>query len=236
VEGVSFASLPADAAKAKSYDKWGKELMRWIQGASPITLYESKEKKAFSRPGESERDFRMRLADLGREARDAQADKLRQRYEPRFRTLQERLRRAEQAVEAREARSKQAMLNTGISVVGAMLGAAGGRKKGGLLGAFLGGGGSRAGTAMRSAGRMASSRQDIAHAEETVEAVQAQLQQLEQEFQAELAELQDASNVQEPLEQVQVRPALNAISMRMTVLAWLPWGTDPTGRAVPLWQ
>jgi hypothetical protein len=178
----------------------------------------------------------MRLADLGREARDERADKLRQRYEPKFRTLQERLRKAEQAVETREARSKQALLNTGISVVGAMLGAAGGRKKGGLLGAFLGGGGSRAGTAMRSAGRMASSRQDIAHAEETVEAVQAQLEQLEQQFQAELASVEDGSNAQEPLDPVQVRPALNAISMRMTVLAWLPWGVDATGKPVPLWR
>jgi hypothetical protein len=83
---------------------------------------------------------------------------------------------------------------------------------------------------------MASSRQDVAHAEETVEAVQAQLQELEQEFQAELAEVEGASNVQEPLDQVQVRPALSAISMRMTVLAWLPWGVDATGKPVPLWK
>jgi hypothetical protein len=121
-------------------------------------------------------------------------------------------------------------------MVGAVLGAAGGKKKGGLLGAFLGAGSSRASTAVRSAGAAARSRQDIAHAEETVEAVQAQIAALEQEFQAEAAKVETGASAQEPLEQVQVRPALNAISMRMTVLAWMPWGADPNGEPVPLWR
>mgnify|MGYP006196376563 CR=1 FL=1 len=73
-EGAAFASLPPEAAQPRSYDRWGKEVVRWIQAEHPITLFESKAHKVVSRPGESERDFRMRLADLGREARDAAAD------------------------------------------------------------------------------------------------------------------------------------------------------------------
>lgn len=240
LDGAGFATLPAEGAQPKSYDRWGKELVRWIQGEHPVTLLESKSRKAFSRPGESERDFRMRLADLGREARDEEVERLRKKYESRFRTLEDRLRRAEQAVEKRESQSKQAMLNTGITALGAVLGAAvggsRGRRSGGLLGALLGAGTSRATTAMRSAGRAARTRQDVAHAEETVEAVTAQLQELEQELQDEIRALEESVDVREPLEEVVIRPPLNAIQIRVTSLVWLPFGRDGGGQEVPLWR
>jgi hypothetical protein len=240
LDGAGFATLPAEGAQPRSYDRWGKELVRWIQGAHPVTLLESKSRKAFSRPGESEREFRMRLADLGREARDEAVDRLRKKYESRFRTLEDRLRRAHQAVEKREAQSKQAMLNTGITALGAVLGAAAGgsrsRKGGGLLGALLGAGTSKATTAMRSAGRAAQTRQDVAHAEETVEAVTAQIQALEQELQDEIRALEESVDVREPLEEVVIRPPLNAIQVRVTSLVWLPFGTDAAGEEVPLWR
>lgn len=212
--GAGFAGLPGDASQARSYDLWGKDVARWIKDSQPITLYSSARFKEVSRPGESERDFRMRLADLGRESRDAQADKLRKKYEPKLQTLQDRLRRAEQAVEKKKSQSTQALLSTGVAAIG------------GLLGAFLGGGKrsqiGRASSAARSAGRVARSRQDIAHADETVEAVQAQLADLEQEFQAELRQVEQAGGSEEPLEQVLVRANLNAISLRLTALVWLP--------------
>jgi hypothetical protein len=117
------------------------------------------------------------------------------------------------------------MLNTALSAAG------------GLLGAFLGG---RRGTGVtstvRGAGRVARTRKDVAHAGETVEAVQGQLADLEREFQEELAKVADGANGEEVLEEEVVRPALNAISLRLVTLVWLPWGTDAAGRDVPLWR
>jgi hypothetical protein len=235
-----FAPLPPEAAQPKSYDRWGREIVRWVQSALPLTLYESRSLKLVSRPDEDERAFRMRLADRERETRDAQAERLRQKYEPRFRTLQERLRRAEQAVETRTAQSRQAMLNTGLSALGAVLGTAGskkgGRAAGGLLGAFLGGSASRGTTAIRTAGRAAQSRQQVSHAAETVEAVQAAIAALDAEFQQELERLSVPTAAADQLEETVVRPALNAISVRVSALAWLPWGAGPDGALVPLWK
>jgi hypothetical protein len=223
VAGASFVDLPAQAARGQSYTGWSRELTRWIKASQPIVLYESKEMKLVSNVGESERDFRIRLAERAREARDAQADRVRERFASRFRTLEDRLRRAEQAAARRAAQSQQAALSTGVAVLG------------GLLGAMLGGGAKgqlgRASTAARGAGRVAQTRQEAAMAGETVEAVRAQIDELERELQTELRRLDDAAVAEAPLEEVAVRANLNAISMRLVALAWLPHGPDG-----PLWR
>jgi hypothetical protein len=64
-----------------------------------------------------------------------------------------------------------------------------------------------------------------------VEAVRAQVGELERELQAELHRLDDAAIGEAPLEETAIRPNLNAISMRLLALAWLPHG--PGG---PLWR
>jgi hypothetical protein len=239
-EGIAFAPLPGEATQPRSYDRWGRELVRWIQGAQPIKLYESKVRRMFSRPDETEQEFRMRLADVGREARDSQLDKIRQRYESRFRTLQDRLRRAEQAVETRSSQSRQAWLDTALSAATAAVGATSASKKssGGLLGALLGSSTrtSQAATTIRRAGRAAQSRQSISQASETVEAVQAQIKALELELEEELRKVEDTADAEEVLEEVVIRPNLNAISPRLTSLAWLPWSVDGSGQPVPLWR
>ncbi len=223
VAGAAFAPLPPEAARARSYSGWSRELTRWIKSEQPIVLYESKEMKLVSHVGESERDFRIRLAERAREVRDAQADDVRERFDKRFATLQDRLRRAEQAAARRAAQSQQAVLSTGVAVLG------------GLLGAMLGGGAKgqlgRASTAARGAGRVAQTRQEAAMAGETVEAVRAQIDELERELQAVLRGLDAAAVGEAPLEEVAVRANLNAISMRLVALAWLPYGPDG-----PLWR
>ena len=223
LDGAAFAPLPPEAARARSYKAWARELTRWIKAEQPIVLYESKEMKLVSNVGESERDFRIRLAEHAREARDERADDVRERFDKRFRTLEDRLRRAEQAAARRAAQSQEAMLSTGVAVLG------------GLLGAMLGGGAKgqlgRASTAARGAGRVARTRQEAAMAGETVEAVRAHIDELERELQDELRELEDEAVAQAPLDEVAVRANLNAISLRLVALVWLPHG--PAG---PLWR
>jgi hypothetical protein len=222
LDGASFAPLPPDAAQARSYTAWGREVQRWIQANVPVTLFESKARKAISRPGESEAEFRMRLADLRREARDAETDRIRKRFESRLSTLQERERRALQAVERRAGMARERTLDAAL------------RMGEGLLGAFMGRktSAARTGTAVRSAGRVLRQRQEVAQAGETVEAVRAQAAQMEEEFAAELAKVEGEYREAGPLEELQVRPTLTGMSMRLAALLWLPH--DGGGRA--LWR
>jgi hypothetical protein len=222
LDGASFAPLPPDASQARSYTAWGREVQRWIQANVPVTLLESKARKAISRPGESESEFRMRLADLRREARDAETDRIRKRFESRLSTLQERERRALQAVERRAGMARQRTLDAALRVGEGLLGAFMGRKTSAA----------RTGTAVRSAGRVLRQRQEVAQAGETVEAVRAQAAQMEEEFAAELAKVEGEYRDAGPLEELQVRPTLTGMSVRLSTLLWLPH--DGNGRA--LWR
>ncbi|HXU30463.1 MAG TPA: ATP-binding protein, partial [Thermoanaerobaculia bacterium] len=115
VSGASFASLPGDAAKAKSYAAWEKDLADCLFRTRQVNLWQSA-LGLTSKPGESERDFRIRLADLGRERRDAEKAKLQEKYGTQLARIQEQIRRATEKKEREAAQSHGQWLQTGLSV------------------------------------------------------------------------------------------------------------------------
>lgn len=67
-----------------------------------------------SRPGESEKEFRIRLSQGSRETRDQWTEALRKKYADRIASLQDRIRRAEERIEREAARAKQRKLETAV--------------------------------------------------------------------------------------------------------------------------
>jgi hypothetical protein len=215
--GASFAELPPPAAKAKNYDAWGKEFARWLFQTQSLDLLRDPETGATSRPGESEREFRIRLQVARREQRDAQKAELQQKYAPKLVTLQERLRKAEERKtrEADQASGKkmEAVLSVGASLMGALFG----RKT--LSTANV----NRMASAARTAARTMKESKDVTLAEEGVEAVQQRIAALNEEFQAEVDRLEaqpDAAVV--PLETVSIKPKKTQIAVQKVLLAWAP--------------
>jgi hypothetical protein len=218
VEGATFGPIPSSAGKAKSYDTWKKQFADSLYRGRSLRLFKSASLKQTSKPGESERDFRVRLQQASRERLDAEKEKLRQRYAPKFVTLQERFRRAEQAVEREREQATASKWNAAVSIGATVLGAFLGRKRTsiGTVG--------RATTAARGAGRVYKESQDIARAGETAEAVQAQIDALNAQLAEEVNELtrlMDPST--ESLEAVTLKPKKTNISVRSLVLAWTPY-------------
>jgi hypothetical protein len=123
-----FGSLPAEASKAKSYAAWSRDLVQWLYASQTLELHKSPSLGETSKPGESERDFRLRLQQAGRENRDGSVEKLRKAYAPKMAALEERIRRAEQATEREKEQANQQKLQTAISVGATLLGAFLGRK------------------------------------------------------------------------------------------------------------
>ncbi|MBI1791648.1 MAG: ATP-binding protein [Acidobacteria bacterium] len=216
-EGAAFAELPAAAAKVKNYAAWSKTFATWLFRGQNLALYRSPSLGETSKPGESERDFRIRLQQAAREERDRRTEELRRRYAPRKAALEERKRRVAQAVE-REAQQEQAQkLQTALSVGAGLLGAFLGRKT--LSVANIG----RVTTAARSLTRNRKESADVERAAENVEALQQQIDELEAQFQADLAEL--AAKVDpaaESFETLTVRLKKTNITVQFVALAWVP--------------
>src|SRR5262249_57906795 len=81
-----------------------------------VRVYTSARYKQTSQPGESEGDSRNRLSVTAREQRDAAVEKLRQKYGTKKATLDEKIRRAEQAVDREAEQARGPKLQTAISL------------------------------------------------------------------------------------------------------------------------
>jgi hypothetical protein len=229
-EGAVFAPLPSDAGRESSYPRWSKDFAGWLYSSQTLDLLKSPLLGKTSAVDESEADFRGRLSLEGREKRDAKVDDLRKRYAAKTQTLEDRLRRAQLAVEREAGQAQQAKLQTAVSLGTTVLGALFGRKKLGM--GTLG----RATTAARGAGRAAQQHQDVARAQENVGAVSQQLADLEAELQAEIDALEAATDpLSENLQTVSLRPKKADISVRRVALVWVPVLRSDSGATTPAW-
>lgn len=222
--GAAFAPLPAIAGKAKNYASWGKDFTTWLYGSQSLEIFRSSGLKQVSVPGETERDFRARLGQAAREERDRAVAELRQKYHSKISAIEERIRRAEQAVAREQEQAQAHKMQTAISIGATLLGAFLGRKA--VSTSTMG----RAATAARTASRTWKESQDVGRATETVEALRQQLQDLEEQFNAETQQLEAAINpMTEALETVSVKPKKTNISVRLVALAWTPNWQGPSG-------
>jgi hypothetical protein len=228
---AGFAELPPPAGRKKSYDGWTKDFAGWLLQSQRIELLRSPSLKAVSRPEESERDFRVRLQESTHEARDQAMEKLRRTYAPRVAALQERRRRAEQAVARESEQAKQQGLQTAISVGATILGAFLGRKS--INVSTIG----RATTAARGAGRVLKETQDVGRAKETVAAVDEAIAALDEQFKAEATALGASTDpLTEALETLALKPTRGGIAVRLVTLAWAPYWRDRAGALTPAWE
>lgn len=229
-EKAQFLAVPASAGKARSYAEWNKEFNGWLFRTQKVELLRSPSTKDVSKPGESERDFRVRLQQTGREQRDKAADSLRQKYASKITTLQDRIRRAELAKEKQQAESRSSQMQAAISVGASILGAFMGRKT--ISASNIG----RATTAIRSAGRVMKESTDVGVAEENVAALQQQLVDLEAQFKSESDALVAATDpLNEKLETISIKPTKANIAVKLVALAWMPHWRDANGSLAPAW-
>jgi hypothetical protein len=229
-DGAQFLSLPSSASKAKSYEGWNKDFGGWLFRTQKVELLKSPSTKEVSKSGESERDFRVRLQQSGREQRDKGAASLRLKYAPKIAALRERVRRAEQQKEKQKAESRSSQMQAAISVGASILGAFLGRKT--ISATNIG----RATTAIRGAGRVMKESQDVSLAEENVAALQKQLADLEAQFKSECDALTTATDpLNEKLETISIKPTKGNIAVKLVALAWTPHWRSSTGAMTPAW-
>ncbi|MBK5246818.1 MAG: DUF87 domain-containing protein, partial [Peptostreptococcaceae bacterium] len=217
VAGATYMNYPSAAANAGNYDKWEKLFTQFIRTDFSLKLFFSPIFKVVSEADEDERDFRIRLQHLAHEHRDDEIEILKSKYKPKIDVLENRQRRAKQAVENQSSMATQKKMEAAVSAGTAILGAFFGRKS--ISATSI----SRVGTAVRSTGRAMKSGEGIAQSQETLESVEMQLQELLNELEQKVDELSAKfSNLDEKLEEVDVRAASGNITVHFVGLAWTP--------------
>ena len=78
--GASFEDVPAAGLQAKSYAGVEQGIWKWLSQSEKLELLRQRDLKLTSNPGESERDFQIRVQDAQRVARDAAVDALTKKY------------------------------------------------------------------------------------------------------------------------------------------------------------
>jgi hypothetical protein len=199
----------------KNYTAWTKAFSRWVGQAERLEVLRHPALKVVSKPGESERDFRIRLQQEGRAARDAAMEAVRRKYAGRQAALAERVRRAEAAVGREQEQATQQKAQTALSFGATVIGALLGRKavSTGTLG--------RATTAARGVGRSMKETSDVRRATENLEAIRAQVRELEDAVAAEAAAIAAEYELNVPLDRVTIAPKRGQVDVKFVALGWI---------------
>jgi len=225
-ETAQFVELAPAASNAKNYDTWQRDFINWLQRTQKLALFRSPSLKELSKPGETERDFRVRLQQAAREHRDQYVEKLRLKYASTLRSLDQRIGSAQAALEKQKAKDSEQKYDTAVS-----FGAS-------ILGSFLGRKSTRgATTTARKIGRVMRESKYKTTAQEKLKALQKQRAELESQFQSETSMLEEKFNpLTENLESVSIGPAKTNISTRLIALLWTPHWLDEQHKTTPAWQ
>ncbi len=229
--GAEFAPLATELTRAANYKSWASAFKSQLYQGHDLTVYQCKDLKETSKPGESEGDFRTRLRQRAVEARDLAIEKLRQKYASKLSTAQNQIRTAQERVEREKTQSRDSMMQAGTNIFTTVIGAMFGRKM--TSATNIG----RAGSAMRSATKAAGQHGDIARAQEALAERQVKLEDLEQELAGEIEKIKE--NFQPDalvLEPVVIAPRKSDIEVGDVTLVWAPWIVDSTGIAEPAYS
>jgi hypothetical protein len=216
-EGASFLPLPSRAAQflKTAEGDYGDFVARTFE----LSLWKSRMFNEVSRPGESERDFRLRLGQKAREKRDAEVERLRRRFAAKFATLERQLMTAQQRLDREQEQYKQQMTHTAISMGATILGSILGRKASQI---------GRATTSARSASRAYYEKMDIERARQQVEMARSRQVEMEKQVEAEASRITTSLDPNaEVLQPIVLRPKKKDIMVQWSGLLWLPyWHLD----------
>ena len=222
-EGASFLSLPSRGAQLLkgAEGDYGDFIVRTFE----LGLWKSRMFGEVSRPGEPERDFRLRLGQQAREKRDAEVDRLRQRYAAKFATLERQLMTAQQRLEREQEQYKEQMAHTTISIGATILGSILGRKVSPI---------GRATTSARSASRTYYQKMDIERARQQLEMARSRRAEMDKQVEEEAVRITNSLDPNtEVLQPIVLRPKRKDVMVQWSGLLWLPYWHLDTGAVEP---
>ncbi len=211
-EGIAFDPLPSTFSQSKTFTSLSKDLVDWLYGNHSVAIFESPLTGKYSHLGETEGDFRARLALEAREIRDRKVEELREAYEKKIRAEEDDVQRALDHLEEQKAQAGSATTDTLI-------------RAGSVLLSFLQKRSitAKSRSAMSGVSRSWKESRDVARAKDKVEREKEEVEDLEAEAERAIEELRDQLDpLKETFEEVRLTPYKKNCSAKSVGIVWVP--------------
>ncbi len=211
-----FGNLPEAAGKSTFYTSGERNWKDQLYREQVIEILSCPELEITGALNEERPSFQAKVDLRSREIRDERKDELRIKYAKKLESLEDKIRRAEQAVE-REEEQASASKRSSLITIGQS-----------ILGALFGGGRSRIsstkiGTAGRSVSRAWQQHGDIDRAEDNLKDAKEDFEAMEKELNEELEEIERQLSPEKlAIETTEIRPYKKDVSVTRYALVWRP--------------
>ncbi|HSR33081.1 MAG TPA: DUF87 domain-containing protein [Anaerolineae bacterium] len=210
--GAFFSELPSEMGDSKRYTALEKEFSDYLYYNSSVTLRYNPHLKLYSEMGESSEAFQRRCRTAAKEALDAEADKLKDKYKRELGRLEDRLRREERELEddkiEHSARKQEELLSGVESVFGLLTGSRSSR---------------RLSSASRKRRMTRQAKADIEESEEVIDDLEKEIEDFKERAKGELEELTEKwAGLIDEVEEIEVRPRRADVRIDLFALGWLP--------------
>jgi hypothetical protein len=210
--GARFEDLPVALLRPQELNRLARELADHLARTCSLEVLYSPLLQMYSRPDESERDFRLRLHQSAREVRDAEIDRITEHYRKQMEQIEKRLYSAQLALahqkEAEKSRQTELLVSVGETV----------------LGMFLGRRSYRAASSSMSRYRQrTAAEQAVEKAEVRVESLRQDLAAFQEELRRKTEEITNRwQQAGQELQKVAIRPGRSAVRVQGVAVAWIP--------------
>ncbi len=228
---VTYAALPPFALKAPTYTAARDQAVDWLYNNETIDLWFCEKFNLYSKPGEPEGDFRVRLQHRAKEDRDREIESLRLKYQASWQKLETAANKARAAVEREAAQARTAKISTAVNIGQTILGALFGRKT--LSRTTI----SKSSTAARSATRAFEQSGDVGRAQDRLAEIEGQMIDLKNQMDAAMTEIRMAADPDRlVIRKTPIRALKKNIAISAFGLAWLPYYQTGTGAIEAAWD
>jgi len=211
----SYYPLPDLFSQLSDFRILTKEFSNHLYQNRRLNLFRAQGLKLESQEGESLADFKVRLVDLLKEKREAEVEKLQEKYKVKQDRLENMLESALAKVDKEELDVKAKKTDTLLSFGAAVVGAFFGRKA--LSATTV----TRAATGIRKMGRISKEKQDVERAREIVASLQEDIENLAVEIEEKVNTITEKFEIDSyEIEEFSIKPRRSDVFNIRLVLLW----------------
>jgi hypothetical protein len=213
MEGPFFNSPLPGLSNPRNIRSFEKDLTNWLYHNRRLRLRSHDTLDLLQQPGESTRDFNVRVRQAARETRDREVDALEKKYDRRLEVLAKKMRKLERDLVADEAEYKARQREEAVGVGET------------VLSFFLGRRRTSAATTIARRRRMtAKVKLDIEETEEDITELKEDIQELERELEIAVNEITEKWDHTDDVENsVEIKPRRRDVTLHETAVAWAPF-------------